>query len=250
MALQEEFEKQGLWLFRYRGSLPILLLVIGTLMYVRTVLYPNHFILTGGPYETYYGYFCILVSLLGLYIRVITIGFVPKNTSGRNVAIQVADQLNTSGMYSVVRHPLYLGNFFMWLGPALMCGQLWFIIAFVLVYWLYYERIMFAEEQFLRGKFGDEYLQWSLRVPAFIPALSKYKKSNLNFSWRKVLRQEKNGLVAIFLIFGFFNVLKVYFSKNEEFNFLLIGLAVFSFILYLILKYLKKYTSLLQDKGR
>jgi hypothetical protein len=29
MALQEEFEKQGLWLFRYRGVIPIVVLGIG-----------------------------------------------------------------------------------------------------------------------------------------------------------------------------------------------------------------------------
>ena len=34
-----------------------------------------------------------------------------KNTSGRNTHDQVADSLNTSGIYSIVRHPLYVGNF-------------------------------------------------------------------------------------------------------------------------------------------
>ena len=28
MALQEEFAKQGIWLFRYRGVLPVIILVI------------------------------------------------------------------------------------------------------------------------------------------------------------------------------------------------------------------------------
>jgi len=33
MAIQEELEKQGLWLFRYRGVLPVIILVIGFLLF-------------------------------------------------------------------------------------------------------------------------------------------------------------------------------------------------------------------------
>ncbi len=100
----------------------------------------------------------------------LTVGFAPKNTSGRNTAAgQMADELNVTGIYSIVRHPLYVGNFFMWLGPVLFLRSVWFTIVFCLVYWLYYERIMFAEEQFLRRKFGDAYDKWSEKVKAFIP---------------------------------------------------------------------------------
>jgi len=83
------------------------------------------------------------VSLFGQAIRVYTVGFTPKNTSGRNtINGQLADELNVTGIYSVIRHPLYLGNFFMWLGPVLFIRSGWCIIVFGLVYWLYYERIM------------------------------------------------------------------------------------------------------------
>ena len=43
MALNEEFEKEGIWLFKYRSLLPIIILVIGTLMFLRTELYPEVF---------------------------------------------------------------------------------------------------------------------------------------------------------------------------------------------------------------
>jgi len=102
-----------------------------------------------------------LISLCGLAIRVYTVGHTPANTSGRNTAGQLAESLNTTGIYSLVRHPLYLGNFFMWLGVALLIANFWFVIAFVFAYWIYYERIMFAEEQFLRTKFGPTYVEWA-----------------------------------------------------------------------------------------
>ncbi|MGB8874133.1 MAG: hypothetical protein WCC75_12145, partial [Desulfobaccales bacterium] len=43
-------------------------------------------------------------------------GLPPRGTSGRNTQGQVAETLNTTGIYSLVRNPLYLGNFLIWLG--------------------------------------------------------------------------------------------------------------------------------------
>ncbi|MGC9453013.1 MAG: methyltransferase family protein, partial [Oceanipulchritudo sp.] len=49
-------------------------------------------------------------------------------TSGRNTKQQVAYSLNTTGFYSVVRNPLYLGNFFMYLGIALFTHHWWLVL--------------------------------------------------------------------------------------------------------------------------
>ncbi|WP_159779588.1 isoprenylcysteine carboxylmethyltransferase family protein, partial [Flavobacterium sp. 9AF] len=214
MALQEEFAKQGIWLFRYRGVLPVIILIIGGLLFLQTELHPETFALKKTVYEIYYEMFCLVVSLLGLFIRILVIGFVPKNTSGRTVEKQVADSLNTTGMYSLVRHPLYLGNYFMWLGLAMLPGNFWFLVAFTFMYWVYYERIMFSEEKFLRGKFGETYLTWSEKVPAFVPDFKNYKKPNLTFSWKKVIRKEITGIFLLFLFFFFFDYLGV-LTKNE-----------------------------------
>lgn len=250
MALQEEMEKQGQWLFKYRGTLPLIILAIGTILFVRSLLYPSKEILNIFHYEVYLQTFCLLVSFLGLAIRVFTVGHTPKNTSGRNVDSQLADSLNTTGIYSIVRHPLYLGNFFMWLGPALMTVNFWFIISFCFFYWVYYERIMFAEEQYLRGKFAKTYTDWAANVPAFIPRFKNYQSANLTFSWKKVLKKEKNGLVAVFLIFCLFDVLGEILLNRQDFNdFLIVGLAV-SLVAYIILKYLKKYTLVLEEANR
>ncbi|NLL27934.1 MAG: DUF1295 domain-containing protein [Bacteroidales bacterium] len=49
--------------------------------------------------------------------------FIPKGISGKNTEKQIADFLNTKGMYSIVRHPLYLGDFLMWLGLFIYIGR-------------------------------------------------------------------------------------------------------------------------------
>jgi len=250
MALQEELEEQGKWLFKYRGTIPLIILVIGIVMYVRTELHPETFFLEETPYEIYYEMFCLFLSLVGLGIRVYTVGHTPKNTSGRNTQEQIADTLNTSGIYSVVRHPLYLGNFFMWLGPTMMTGNLWFIIAFCFFYWIYYERIMFAEEQFLRSKFGNVYLDWAKNVPAFIPNLKNFKPTNLPFSYKKVLKKEKNGLVAVFLIFCAFDVLGELIEGETHYNYFLFAGCILTLVMYIVLTYLKKRTDVLNESGR
>lgn len=251
MALQEEFEKQGNWLFKYRSFLPLVVLSIGTVLYLRTEINPETFILEETPYEIYYEMLGLIISLFGLFIRVSTVGHTPKNTSGRNTSQgQVADALNTTGMYSIVRHPLYLGNFFMWFGPAMLTGHFWFIMAFCLFYWVYYERIMYAEEQYLRRKFGNKYLEWSKNVPAFIPKFKNFQKSNLPFSWKKVLKKEKNGVFALFLIFCTFDVSGEIIANENNYNYFLIAMCVLTGLSYIILRFLKKNTNLLNEPDR
>lgn len=248
MALNEELEKEGLWLFKFRSFLPIIILLVAMgVHYLRE----RASITEEEPYEFYYELICLGVSIFGLIIRIYTVGHTPGNTSGRNTAEgQVADTLNTTGIYSVVRHPLYLGNFFMWLGPAMLVQKIWFVVAFILFYWLYYERIMYAEEQFLRRKFGHMYVEWAEKTPTFIPKISRFCASNMVFSWKKVLKKEKNGLLAVFVIFMLFNFIGEVGERRAEYNmFFVYGTAV-SLSLYLILKYLKKYTQVLDEAGR
>ena len=249
MALQEELEQQGIWLFKYRGKLPVIVLLIGIILYLQTKIYPNTFFIEDTPYEIYYEFFCLTISLLGLGIRIYTVGHTPKNTSGRNRNEQIAETINTSGSYSVVRHPLYLGNFFMWMGPALLSGNFWFLVAFCFFYWVYYERIMFAEEQFLRRKFGTIYTDWAEKVPAFIPNFKKFKKPELAFSWIKIIKKEINGIAGIFIIFSFFDLAGHFIQNENNYNYFIIILCVLTIVMNLIMRYIKKRTTLLNDMG-
>lgn len=244
MALKQELERQGDWLFRYRSILPLGILVIALGVFIQSNLQKSSFEVC----TTYFEIGCLIVSLLGLTIRIYTVGYTPKNTSGRNTSEgQVAETLNTLGIYSMVRHPLYLGNFFMWLGPALLTANSWFIVTFILFYWIYYERIMIAEDQFLEKKFGKCYTNWAGKVPAFIPNPGLYQKAELSFSIKKVLKKEKNGLFAIFIIFAFFDVLGEWLKNHTHFNYLILIGCLISMLMYLVLKIMKSKTVLLND---
>ena len=191
MGLREEFETAGTWLFRRRGYLPLLLFPM--------LLAAAAASASGGDAGPGPGWdaFCIALALGGLAVRVATVGFVPKDTSQRNTGRPQAEALNTTGLYSVVRHPLYLGNYLMWLGVALVPGVWWAPVIVSLVFWLYYERIMFAEEEFLRRRFGAAYLAWAGEIPAFVPRPRAWRPPATGFCLLTVLRREHSSLLAL-----------------------------------------------------
>jgi protein-S-isoprenylcysteine O-methyltransferase Ste14 len=246
MPLKEEFEASGNWLFRRRSWLPLALYAFALLTMVFYTPQTHSWISSRN-----WGLSCLLVSILGLVVRVVTIGFTPKGTSGRNTEKQVAETLNQTGIYSIVRHPLYLGNFLMWLGLFLYIGIWWFVVICCLIFWLYYERIMLAEEEFLRRTYGAEYENWAVRTPAFIPQPSLWISSRASFSLKNVLKREYNGLFAMLFSFAALNGISYYFAERQFMMdetwqlVLVIGTAVF-----LMLRFLRKKTGMLEEPGR
>ncbi|MEL6948655.1 MAG: isoprenylcysteine carboxylmethyltransferase family protein [Pseudomonadota bacterium] len=246
MALQEDLRTQGDFLFRYRSYLPLGLVVVGLCVKV----YQERF---NGPaseglISESLEAIALAVGLIGLAVRVVTIGFAPKDTSGRNTgAGQVAAVLNRTGAYSVCRNPLYVGNYLMWLAITLIAGNIWFVALFSLAFWIYYERIIYAEERFLRVKFGNAYLQWAETTPMFFPDLSRYEAPATRFDWRKVLRQEKNGFFALMLLICVFSLAgdaaEGQLSVAEECA--TVSAALFAALAYVLLKFLKARTTIL-----
>jgi protein-S-isoprenylcysteine O-methyltransferase Ste14 len=246
MALVNELEAQGNWLFRWRSYLPFLLIVLIAVAF-RHFDYPFHSYFVHEVWEQA----CLTVSLVGLLIRGLTIGYTPARTSGRNTEGQIADELNTTGIYSIVRHPLYLGNFLIGLGISLVQMVWWLPVIYTLAFWVYYERIMFAEESFLLNKFGDEYRRWASATPAFWPRFSQWRKPPLLFSFRNVLRREYTGLMIVVLGHA-----GVEFSEHlvmdhrvvyEVFWVLFIAIGVTT---YFVLRTLNRRTELLKVPGR
>jgi protein-S-isoprenylcysteine O-methyltransferase Ste14 len=250
MAMIEELDRSGNWLFRWRSYLPLVLYA-----FAAAVIWLEAD--SDMPlFNLNWAVVCLVVSMAGQVIRAITIGYTPKGTSGRNTKEgQVAEVLNTKGIYSTVRHPLYLGNFFMWMGIILYVGSWWFGIACALLFWIYYERIMFAEEHFLRGKFGQVYLDWSARTPAFWPSLRNWQPAGWHFSVKNVLKREYSGFFAVFLSFALVDAMKNYvhigWSGWEDLvSPFWFRLLAGSLLLFLILRTLKKQTRVLSERER
>jgi protein-S-isoprenylcysteine O-methyltransferase Ste14 len=246
MALLHSFEKSGNTLFKYRGQIPVLLFFLAV-----PVIYFTKYDQIEEPVQIGLTVVSLLLSIIGFVIRAYAIGTTPKGTSGRNTEEQVAESLNKTGIYSSLRHPLYLGNFLIWIGIVVFTFNIYFVVIVSLAFWLYYERIMFAEERFLERKFGEDYLSWSEKVPAFIPDFKNYIKGNIPFSFKSVLRREYSGLLAIVAGFAFVDHLRFYvlnhsFSLWRISTYAVIACAVVAFML----RTLKHQTKLLNEEGR
>lgn len=246
MPLREEYEATGNWLFRWRSYLPLVMVGLCALA-IRGREHLPH----GIGFDHHWEAFCLAVSFLGFGVRILTVGHTPRRTSGRNAKRQIAEALNTTGMYSIVRNPLYLGNFFMGLGIALFAHLWWLTLIYVLAFWLYYERIVFAEEAYLRDKFGREYLDWANQTPAFIPKLSRYRRADLPFSLRNVLRREYNGFFTVIAVMFLLETVAA-LSSGEGLTLDLPWrlLLCIGFTIWLTLRVLKRHTRLLEVKGR
>ena len=248
MALIHSFEKSGNTLFKYRGQIPVILFITAI-----PVVYLTDFSIFREN-DLYFWLllgFSAVLSLAGQVIRAIAIGTSNKNTSGRNRDQQVADALNTKGIYSTVRHPLYLGNYFMWIGIVVFTGNIWFILSVSLAFWLYYERIMFAEERFLERKFGEEYLNWSLKVPAFWPSRKNHIPSPIPFSMKTILRREYSGITATIIGFLFVKIIRDTFEYGKFiFSWDYIVILGVALSITLILRTLKHKTKILFEEDR
>jgi protein-S-isoprenylcysteine O-methyltransferase Ste14 len=246
VALREEFESNGNWLFKRRSLLPLIPLAVVVLGFP-SVDQSNH---SENGYRLW-EMVCLAVAFFGLVIRIVAIGHAPRGTSGRNTERQIADSLSTDGLYSVVRHPLYLGNFFIYLAMGLFAHTWWLVLICVLAFWLYYERIMYAEEAFLRRKFGSDFDDWASRVPAFVPDLRRWRPFELPFSARNAVRREYHGFFAIIVTMFVLKLTQDYFLRGRlQPDPLWTVMLAIGLVIWLVLRTIKKRTRWLDVENR
>jgi protein-S-isoprenylcysteine O-methyltransferase Ste14 len=197
LSLQEKIASQGNWLVRYKSILPFLILYASVYFNLEHALQAGNTFSENFPYKKMYEILCLAILIFGELIRIITIGF----TSGDNSEITLTDSSGPTGIYSIVRHPIYIGDFFIWLGIVMLTFNFWFIITYIFLYALCYERVMFAEEQLLQKRFGERYLLWVNKTPAIIPAFNNFIKPHIQFCWRKIFKLETFRLTGLGLIF-------------------------------------------------
>jgi protein-S-isoprenylcysteine O-methyltransferase Ste14 len=177
-----------------------------------------------------------VIIISGILVRSATIGLVYIRRGGRKRKID-ADNLVTEGIYSICRNPMYLGNLLLLLGFGIFANSVLFlVICFPLFSFIYYS-IIKAEEEFLIGKFGDEYIEYKKNTYAIIPKLNLIRKqfSDYQFNFTRVVNREYNSLFIYFT--GI--LLLLFFHKIIELN-LLIILFTILLIIYLFVKFLKR----------
>jgi protein-S-isoprenylcysteine O-methyltransferase Ste14 len=242
--LTDELARQGDWLFRRRSFMPLVLAPLAVLvMATHTRPWTNSLSL-----QRAYELGCLLVSLLGVALRAVTLGWASPGSSGRNTRQQIADRLNVTGLYSVCRHPLYLGNLLMILGVLLFTRSLLFTLAGFLFYLWVYERIIAAEERFLERKFGESFRAWASGRPALIPNGSLWVRPSSPFSLRAAIKGEFYGLTALFVVLLALRTLDLRFTEGVwRADLFWAAPASVMLGLFVIRRFIRKRTRLLEE---
>ena len=218
----------GKFLFRFRTFTPLPLIAL-TFVFFRP--------LSPAPAWSWAG---LTLALLGEGIRVASVGFAGSGTSGRESFLK-ADSLNTSGLYSLVRNPLYWGNMLIFAGLLALFANPGALALFVIFLFLQYHFIVLAEESFLREQHGPEYESYCRRIRRWLPRFDRLAPPGQPFNFKKVLFKENDSCFN--LLFGALLVLawkEMHFSGRLR-RPLAFAVAAFVLItLYAGVKVLKK----------
>ncbi len=140
----------------------------------------------------------IISILIGESIRIWSVSYAGLTTRAREI---MAPYLVREGPYAYIRHPIYLGNFFIGIGFLLCLSRINIplLILFSFLFWVVYYLITSAEEKFLEKKF-PEYKEYQKRVPRFFPYKGKASfPSQVKPNIKMALRSERD---TFFLILG------------------------------------------------
>lgn len=135
--------------------------------------------------------------LAGLLVRIWANGYAIK-----------LDKLTTSGPYSFVRHPLYLGTMCIAVGFMIMLKLYYIGVLFMTLLITVYTRTVQKEEVMLEQKFREAFLRYRRKVPAFWPAVFPYREGEKwPYSFKRFLRSQEYKLtIWILFIVIFFHV--------------------------------------------
>ena len=123
----------------------------------------------------------LIIAAIGQLWRIYAAGVIHKNR-----------QLASTGAYSLVRHPLYLGNLLILGGFAVACGN-WIVVVVVVFFFLfYYPTAIRYEDHKLEEIFGDEWRSWSKNIPAMFPTRLKWQP-NPDAKWDIRQSMIRNG---------------------------------------------------------
>ncbi len=88
-----------------------------------------------------------------------------KNTL---ITIKAANSLQTTGIYSISRNPMYMGLLFLYFGIAVFAGNWWTYLVSPLLIIVVQFYVIKKEEHYLYRKFGQVYEEYKKRVRRWI----------------------------------------------------------------------------------
>lgn len=237
---QHELARSGQALFKVRGNYLIGVIVIGAVLAWRSGAL--------GPFASAaanqaWFWASLAVASAGALVRIVTSGYAALGTSGVAKDAAVAAELNTTGPYSLVRNPLYVGRILNFTGIAMLSGSWVFGALTFLISVLVYERISVYEEEFLRKEFGEAHAKWAVHVPFLLPRLHGWIKPKYPFWIRRCIKREdkKVFLLASAVVLNDLARRGFAIGPLSELPSLYYGYAVIA-LAYLVIRALRHFT--------
>ena len=121
------------------------------------------------PHTNFVGAIGLCWCIAGVFIACWSRYILGKNWS---LAVQLKHEheLVVKGPYRLVRHPIYTGLLFLFIGNTLIVGDWRGIIAVAIVFVSFWYKLK-KEEEWLFGVFGEQYIQYKENTKALIPYL-------------------------------------------------------------------------------
>ncbi len=130
-----------------------------------TMAYPSFFIIPMS--STVFNFFGVILLALGVPLWLLSIfPLLTGVTQGK---------LCTTGVYSIVRNPMYSG-FIVFIVPAIsLFLRSWILFTIPIVMYLIFKKLIKAEELYLEEQFGEAYLKYKSEVNLLIPSFRSFK---------------------------------------------------------------------------
>ena len=134
-----------------------------------------------------------VLTLLGEWLRLWAAGHLRKNK-----------QLTTTGPYSYVKNPLYIGTLLVTVGYSAMAVNIWIMLAGFVWFFIYYAPYKKKQEnEKLVYSFGRPWVEYDKAVPDYLPRLSPYPGSGANRWSYEVVKENSEHETAIGVFIGF-----------------------------------------------
>ncbi len=134
----------------------------------------------------------VALVLSGFLIRIAARGHKEEQSSAGSALVK-------GGPYAIVRHPMYLGTFFIGTGIIVLLFEAWTFFIFLAVYLAIYIPQIHKEEAILLKRFAGEYAAYSRKTPLYFPTPASLRNIRTHLSFKVAwIKKELPSLLTVF----------------------------------------------------
>ncbi|MDD5431593.1 MAG: isoprenylcysteine carboxylmethyltransferase family protein [Candidatus Omnitrophica bacterium] len=148
----------------------------------------------------------LLLVISGYFLRIIARGHkADENPDGKTLV--------TTGVYKLMRNPMYFGTLLIGLGVILFLFKWWIAVIFLVVYLSIYIPEITKEEAKLKNLFGEAFKNYCKHTPKFFPSLSVLFKRGGNRIFSVKPKWLKKEFSSLAWILAFLIIAKIIFNS-------------------------------------